>query len=50
MVFVMCSQGVGDVDVFMEISKTKLQEHFKNTWFTNVGNTSKLASYSTFKR
>ena len=33
----------------MDIFKTKLQEHFKNTWFTDVGNTSKLAIYSTFK-
>ena len=29
--FVWISQGVGDVDIFMEIFKTKLQEHFKNT-------------------
>ena len=48
--FVWISQGVGDVDVFMEIFKTKLQEHFKNTWFTDIGNTSKLAIYSTFER
>ena len=48
--FVWISQGVGDVDVFMEIFKTKLQEHFKNTWFTDIGNTSKLAIYSTLKR
>ena len=25
------SQGVGDVDIVMEIFKTKLHEHFKNT-------------------
>ena len=48
--FVWISQGVVDVDIFMEIFKTKLQEHFKNTWFTDIGNTSKLAIYSTFKR
>ena len=48
--FVWISQGVGDVDVFMKIFKTKLQEHFKNTWFTDIGNTSKLEIYSTFKR
>ena len=29
--FVRISQGVGDVDRFMEMFKTKLQEHFKNT-------------------
>ena len=29
--FVRISQGVGDVDIFMEIFKTKLQEYFKNT-------------------
>ena len=29
--FVWISQVVGDVDIFMEIFKTKLQEHFKNT-------------------
>ena len=45
--FVWISQGVGDVDIFMEISKTKLQEHFKNTYF---GNISKLAAYSIFNR
>ena len=48
--YVRISQGVGDVDVFMDFFKTKLQEHFKNTRFTDVGNTSKLAIYSTFKR
>ena len=30
-IFVWNSQGVGDVDIFMEIVKTKLEEHFKNT-------------------
>ena len=29
--FVWISQGVGDVDIFIEIFKTKLLEHFKNT-------------------
>ena len=29
--FVWISQGVGDVDIFMEIFKTNPQEHFKNT-------------------
>ena len=29
--YVWISQGVGDVDVFMEFLKTKLQAHFKNT-------------------
>ena len=48
--FVWISQGVGGVDVYMEIEKTKLQEHFKNMCFTDVGNTNKLPIYSTFKR
>ena len=29
--FVGISQGVGDVDIFKELFKTKLQERFKNT-------------------
>ena len=30
------------------IFKTKLQEHFKNKYFADLGNISKLATYSTF--
>ena len=48
--FVWISQGVGDVDIFMEIFKTKLQEHFKNTQFADLGNISKLSTYLTFNR
>ena len=44
------SQGVGDVIIFMEIFKTKLQEHFKNTLFAGLGNICKLATYLTFNR
>ena len=43
--YVRISQGVYGV-----FFKTKLHEHVKNTWFTDVGNTSRLAIYLTFKR
>ena len=48
--FVWISQGLGDIDISMELFKTKPQEHFKNTKFADLENVSKLATYLTFSR
>ena len=47
--YVWVSQGVENETVFLNIFEQRVKEHFKDSWLSNVRNSSKLAIYCTLK-
>ena len=46
---VWAQQGAGNEELFLNVFKLRVTEHYKSAWSTSVRNSSKLAIYSTFK-
>lgn len=42
-------QGVGNVDLFLNVFKLRLVNHYTSNWLRNIHNSSKLSTYSSFK-
>ena len=47
--YVWAQQGVGDIDVFIEVFKTRLLFFYERKWYDATRNFSKLAVYTTYK-